>query len=48
MDIIRASLKNPVALFMFAIGIILFIISFIINLLADRFLHRDGQGRKKR
>jgi len=32
---------------LFAIGIILFIISFIINLLADMFLHR-GTKRKKR
>jgi len=33
---------------LFAIGIVLFIISFIINLLADMFLHRNGQGKKKR
>ena len=32
---------------LFAIGIILFIISFIINLLADMFMHR-GVGRKRR
>jgi len=33
---------------LFAIGIILFIISFIINLLADMFLHRSNKGKKKR
>jgi phosphate transport system permease protein len=33
---------------LFAVGIILFIISFIINLLADRFLHRNGKGKKKK
>ncbi|MBN3033509.1 MAG: phosphate ABC transporter permease subunit PstC [Candidatus Saganbacteria bacterium] len=32
---------------LFAIGIVLFVISFIINLLADMFLHR-GRGRKRR
>lgn len=32
---------------LFAIGIILFIISFIINLLADFFMHR-GQGRRRK
>jgi phosphate transport system permease protein len=33
---------------LFAIGIVLFVISFNINLLADLFLHRNGQGKKKR
>jgi phosphate transport system permease protein len=33
---------------LFAIGIILFIISFIINLLADLFLHRSRKGKRKR
>lgn len=32
---------------LFAIGIVLFIISFIINLLADLFLHRGARRRKK-
>lgn len=30
---------------LFAIGIVLFIITFIVNLVADFFLHRDGKGR---
>jgi phosphate transport system permease protein len=33
---------------LFAIGIILFIISFIINLLADMFLHRNGKRPRRR
>jgi phosphate transport system permease protein len=33
---------------LFAIGIILFVISFIINLLADLFLHRSRKGKRKR
>lgn len=32
---------------LFAIGIILFIISFVINLLADIFLHRSRKGKKR-
>lgn len=32
---------------LFAIGIVLFIISFIINLVADRFLHRNKSKRKR-
>lgn len=32
---------------LFAIGIILFVISFIINLLADIFLHRNKKRRKR-
>lgn len=33
---------------LFAIGIILFVISFIINLLADMFLHREAKRKKRK